>query len=158
MGVRKSSASPVSAVAPGATLKRWYNIEDIRFFERHPSSAGIWYINTYPGPSRSPNWTRLMSSRTELIDIWWEDANRWMPWLRELNSTGEYTHEIFHSARWDHNVDLEGKNVVIIPALISQTKHWIIPTARFIYPRVLQWISHHVPFAMRLLDLAPAIH
>ena len=39
----------LSAVALGATLKRWYNLEDIHFFERHPTSGGTWYINTYPG-------------------------------------------------------------------------------------------------------------
>ena len=41
----------LSAVALGATLKRWYDLEDICFFERHPTSGGTWYINTYPGPS-----------------------------------------------------------------------------------------------------------
>lgn len=41
----------LSAVALGATLKRWYDLEDIRFFERHPTSGGTWYISTYPGSS-----------------------------------------------------------------------------------------------------------
>lgn len=39
----------LSAVALGATLKRWYDLEDIRFFDRHPNNGGTWYINTYPG-------------------------------------------------------------------------------------------------------------
>jgi hypothetical protein len=39
----------MSAVALGATLQRWYALEDIRFFERHPTNGGTWYINTYPG-------------------------------------------------------------------------------------------------------------
>lgn len=190
----------LSAVALGATLKRWYNLEDIRFFERHPTSGGTWYINTYPGPfmhsgygfsllrlteipnagcgcdvpsalysfsfALNPNWTRLMPSNTEIKEyvdnvvdtynlrramtfstevvrsVWREDANRWILYLRELETGREYTHEcqilfaatgqlveprpcdipgaadfggsIFHSARWDHSVDLEGKNVVVI--------------------------------------------
>lgn len=39
----------LSAVALGATLKRWYDLDDIQFFERHPTNGGTWYINTYPG-------------------------------------------------------------------------------------------------------------
>lgn len=187
----------LSAVALGATLKRWYDLEDIQFFERHPNSGGTWYINTYPGPlpcpshildspqltptgcacdvpsalysfsfALNPNWTRLMPSNTEIKEyvdhvvdtynlrrkmtfgtevvrsVWREDASRWLLYLRDLRSGREYTHEcqilfaatgqlveprpceipgaadfhgsIFHSARWDHSVDLQGKNVVVI--------------------------------------------
>lgn len=187
----------LSAVALGATLQRWYGLEDIQFFERHPTSGGTWYINSYPGDRGSalshfsiqtnilvgcgcdvpsalysfsfapnPNWTKLMPSNKEIkeyIDdvvdtynllpkmsfetevvrtVWREDANRWLLYLRELKTGREYTHEcqilfaatgqlveprpceipgasdfrgsIFHSARWDHSVDLNGKNVVVI--------------------------------------------
>lgn len=186
----------LSAVALGATLKRWYDLDDIQFFERHPNSGGTWYINTYPGRSLAlyildsaqltpagcacdvpsalysfsfalnPNWTRLMPSNTEIKEyvdnvvdtydlrrkmtfgtevvrsVWREDASRWLLYLRDLSSGREYTHEchilfaatgqlveprpceipgaagfqgtIFHSARWDHSVDLQGKNVVVI--------------------------------------------
>ncbi|KAJ5364820.1 uncharacterized protein N7496_010533 [Penicillium cataractarum] len=226
----------LSAVALGATLQRWYSLEDIRFFERHPTSGGTWYINTYPGcgcdvPSalyslsfaQNPNWTKLMPSNTEIKEyvddvvktynllpkmtfgtevvrsIWREDANRWLLYLRDLKTGREYTHEcqilfaatgqlveprpceipgasdfkgsIFHSARWDHSVDLEGKNVVVIgngctaaqivPALVKnggvksltqivRTKHWIFQAPNFTYPKLLQWIFRYVPLAMRL--------
>lgn len=114
----------------------------------------------------NPNWTKLMPSNTEIKEyvdnvvdtynlrramtfgtevvrsVWREDANRWILYLRELETGRQYTHEcqilfaatgqlveprpcdipgasdfggsIFHSARWDHSVDLEGKNVVVI--------------------------------------------
>ncbi|KAE8347628.1 hypothetical protein BDV24DRAFT_146455 [Aspergillus arachidicola] len=244
----------LSAVALGATLQRWYGLEDIQFFERHPTSGGTWYINSYPGERGSalshfsiqtntlvgcgcdvpsalysfsfapnPNWTKLMPSNKEIkeyIDdvvktykllpkmsfgtevvrtVWREDANRWLLYLRELKTGREYTHEcqilfaatgqlveprpceipgasdfrgsIFHSARWDHSVDLNGKNVVVIgngctaaqivPALaksgqvksltqIVRTKHWIFPAPNFTYPKLLQWIFRYVPLAMRL--------
>jgi cation diffusion facilitator CzcD-associated flavoprotein CzcO len=186
----------LSAVALGATLKRWYDLDDIHFFERHPTSGGTWYINSYPGqllllskilnkltrfigcgcdvPSAlysfsfalNPNWTKLMPSNEEIkkyVDdvvntynlrpkmtfatevirsVWREDASRWQLFLRDLNTGREYTHEcrilfaatgqlveprpceipgapdfhgnIFHSARWDKTVNLEGKNVVVI--------------------------------------------
>lgn len=41
--------SGFSAIALGATLKRWYGITDIRFFERHSELGGTWLTNTYPG-------------------------------------------------------------------------------------------------------------
>lgn len=84
-----------------------------------------------------------MTFGTEVVrSIWREDANRWLLYLRDRENGREYTHEcqilfaatgqlveprkceipgaenfngrIFHSARWDHSVDLEGKNVVVI--------------------------------------------
>lgn len=38
-----------SAIALGATLKQWYGISDICFFERHKQLGGAWLVNTYPG-------------------------------------------------------------------------------------------------------------
>lgn len=41
----------LSAIALGATLKRWYQMDDIRFFERHSDYGGTWHISSYPGQS-----------------------------------------------------------------------------------------------------------
>jgi cation diffusion facilitator CzcD-associated flavoprotein CzcO len=38
-----------SAIGLGATLKRWYGITDVRFFERHSQLGGTWFVNQYPG-------------------------------------------------------------------------------------------------------------
>ena len=38
-----------SGIALGATLKRWYGLEDIQYFERQADCGGTWHINTYPG-------------------------------------------------------------------------------------------------------------
>jgi cation diffusion facilitator CzcD-associated flavoprotein CzcO len=38
-----------SAIGLGATLKRWYGIDDVRFFERHSQLGGTWFVNQYPG-------------------------------------------------------------------------------------------------------------
>lgn len=74
--------------------------------------------------------------------VWREDASRWLIFLRDVNTGREFTHEcqilfaasgglvepqpcdipgadtfngsIFHSARWNHDVSLEGKNVAVI--------------------------------------------
>jgi cation diffusion facilitator CzcD-associated flavoprotein CzcO len=44
-----------SAIGLGATLKRWYGIVDIQFFERHSGLGGTWYINQYPGEYNCPH-------------------------------------------------------------------------------------------------------
>ncbi|GKT80730.1 dimethylaniline monooxygenase [Colletotrichum tofieldiae] len=69
----------ISAIGLGATLKRWYGIDDIRFFERHRELGGTWFINQYPGcacdvPSAlysfsfdaNPDWSRILPPQQEL--------------------------------------------------------------------------------------------
>lgn len=41
--------SGFSAIGLGATLKRWYGLSDIQFFERHSDLGGTWWANKYPG-------------------------------------------------------------------------------------------------------------
>ncbi|OJD13591.1 hypothetical protein AJ78_05960 [Emergomyces pasteurianus Ep9510] len=68
-----------SGIGLGATLKRWYNFDDIRFFDHHPDSGGTWWANRYPGvacdiPSAlysfsfelNPDWRKLLSSGEEI--------------------------------------------------------------------------------------------
>lgn len=84
-----------------------------------------------------------MTFRTEVKNcVWRDDANRWLLFLLDLDTGKVSTHEcqilfaatgqlieprpcdipgdsifegaLFHSARWDHGVDLRGKNVVVV--------------------------------------------
>jgi cation diffusion facilitator CzcD-associated flavoprotein CzcO len=51
--------SGFSAIGLGATLQRWYGIDDVRFFERHSQLGGTWFVNQYPGmapPARETLW------------------------------------------------------------------------------------------------------
>lgn len=74
-----------SGIGLGATLKRWYDIGDIQFFERHSSLGGTWLANRYPGCAcdvptalysysfeSNPDWSRVLPPATEL----WEYLNR----------------------------------------------------------------------------------
>ncbi|KAF9893639.1 hypothetical protein FE257_010951 [Aspergillus nanangensis] len=224
----------LSAIALGATLKRWYSLDDIRFFDRQSDCGGTWFINTYPGcacdvPSAlysfswhpNPAWTKLMPSykeikayQDEVIDayqlrdkmtfstqvqqcIWREEASRWLLVLVDLQTGRTFHHEcqilfaatgqlveprpcdipgadsfqgaLFHSARWRHNVALEGKRVVvvgngctaaqIVPSIVNRTeslhqivraKHWIFPAANFTYPSLLLWIFRYIPLTLKL--------
>ncbi|KAK3313629.1 hypothetical protein B0H66DRAFT_522770 [Apodospora peruviana] len=71
--------SGFSAIALGATLKRWYGITSIRFFEKEADLGGTWFVNKYPGcacdiPSalysfsfeRNPDWSRFLPPADEL--------------------------------------------------------------------------------------------
>ncbi|KAL4912906.1 hypothetical protein BDW62DRAFT_214649 [Aspergillus aurantiobrunneus] len=220
----------LSGIALGATLKRWYRMDDIRFFERHGDCGGTWHISSYPGcacdvPSAlysfsfapNPEWTKLMPSykeikayqqevadkyglrkrmtfRTEVKECFWrEDASRWLMVLRNVD-TGEISyHEcqvlfsatgvlvepracdipgastfngsLFHSARWDHNVSLQGKKVVVIgngctaaqivPAImecsgsvtqIIRSQHWVVEAVNFSYNPAMLWAFRNIPF------------
>lgn len=69
-----------SGICLGAQLQRWYNITDVRFFERQSGLGGTWHANRYPGcacdvPSAlyslsfEPNadWSRLLPPWQELL-------------------------------------------------------------------------------------------
>ncbi|KAG6013092.1 hypothetical protein E4U54_007111, partial [Claviceps lovelessii] len=82
--------SGVSAIGLGATLKRWYGIADIRFFERHADLGGTWFANKYPGcacdvPSilysfsfaLNPKWSQTLASGDELWDYLKDVAHKY---------------------------------------------------------------------------------
>ncbi|KAL4998898.1 hypothetical protein BDV10DRAFT_62258 [Aspergillus recurvatus] len=219
----------ISGIALGATLKRWYQMDDIRFFERHSDCGGTWHISSYPGcacdvPSalysysfaQNPGWTKLMPSykeikayqhevadkyrlrekmtfRTEVKECWWrEDASRWLIKLRNVDTDEISYHEcqilfgatgvlaepracnipgastfkgsLFHTARWNHDVSLDGKRVVVIgngctaaqvvPAImersssvtqIIRSKHWVAETFNVEYTPTMLWAFRNIP-------------
>ncbi|GAM91709.1 hypothetical protein ANO11243_097620 [Dothideomycetidae sp. 11243] len=69
----------VSGIGLGASLKRWYDEGDIRFFDRSTQPCGTWSINKYPGCacdvpsvlyslSYEPNteWSRVLPTNIEI--------------------------------------------------------------------------------------------
>lgn len=77
---------------------------------------------------------------------------------------------IFHSSRWDHSVDLEGKRVAVIgtgasavqfvPAiqplvsslhLYQRTAQWVLPKPDHYVPLAERWLMRRVPAAQRAL-------
>ncbi|OBT65742.1 hypothetical protein VE03_03346 [Pseudogymnoascus sp. 23342-1-I1] len=215
----------LSGIGLGAQLKRWYDLEDITYFERSPEAGGCacdvpsaLYSFSF---EQNPNWTKLMPSSKEIrayamgvaekynlpstmrfnCDVekchWLEEGSRWLLQIRD-KLTGElFLHEcqilfsaagqlvqpreldipgiesfggdVFHSARWDHSVDLESKDVVVIgngctaaqivPALVPKvksltqiirTKHWIFEATNFSSTPFMRWCLRNVPGAMLL--------
>ncbi|POR39696.1 Uncharacterized protein TPAR_00120 [Tolypocladium paradoxum] len=224
--------SGFSAVGLGATLKRWYGITDIHFFERHSDLGGTWFANTYPDapgcacdvPSLlysfsfapNPRWTRVLASSGELLEYlkhvaddydlpskmtfgaevkrceWLQHSQRWRIHFRNVDDDTMSVHEcqflfagtgalvtprdpdvpglesfngpVIHAGRWSSDVELRGKNVVlvgngcsaaqIVPNIVNETKqltqfvrskHWIIPHMNVPTSTTLQWAFEHVP-------------
>lgn len=88
-------------------------------------------------------------------------------WPR-LPGVGEFAGPAFHSALWDHDVDLTGRRVAVIgtgasaiqlvPAVAPQALEltvfqrsapWLLPQPQKEYRRVHHWLFEHVPAAQR---------
>lgn len=98
--------------------------------------------------------------------------------VKRVADFGAFSGKVFHSARWDHSVDLRGKDVVVIgngctgiqlvPNIapltrslthIVRTGQWIIPMESHPPSPLARWTFSNVPFAtwlFRLLVLAYA--
>ncbi|MDZ7918191.1 MAG: NAD(P)/FAD-dependent oxidoreductase [Rhodococcus sp. (in: high G+C Gram-positive bacteria)] len=135
--------------------------------------------------SRSADIREKFSFDHELIAADWDDAaSRWMlttthgrisakfvvsavgalcePNIPDIEGLGRFEGPVFHSAQWDHTVDLADKRVAVIgtgasaiqivPAIASTVAHLDLfqRTAPWIFPRVApqaQQASRGLPFA-----------
>ncbi|KAL9483335.1 hypothetical protein ACSS6W_002124 [Trichoderma asperelloides] len=91
-----------SAIALGATLKRWYGITDICFFERHKQLGGTWFVNKYPDElwaylnrvATKYSLPRKMSFGVNVERCEWiEERSRWQLHIRHLVTDSVYKHE-----------------------------------------------------------------
>ncbi|KAJ4986826.1 monooxygenase [Stagonosporopsis vannaccii] len=122
------------AIALGATLKRWYGIDDIQFFERETTSGGTWWVNSYPGcacdvPSAlysfsfelNPRWTRLMPSNNE-IKAYHDGVVSKYDLLKKMRFRTEVTRCLWNetSSTWTmHLVDLDsGKSMIHVCSIL----------------------------------------
>ncbi|KAF8743609.1 hypothetical protein AX14_001672 [Amanita brunnescens Koide BX004] len=89
---------------------------------------------------------------------------------KDIQGIGTFCGDSWHSARWNHDVDLRGKRVGVIgngcsasqfiPEISKdpsttvvnfvRTPQWYSPRTNIHYPAWLQWVFAHVPFIMRL--------
>ncbi|KAF8637351.1 hypothetical protein AX17_002850 [Amanita inopinata Kibby_2008] len=88
---------------------------------------------------------------------------------KDIAGADVFDGEVWHSARWRHDVDLKGKRLGVIgngcsaaqfiPEIAAdssvtvvnfvRTPQWYISRVNLRYPQWLQWIFAHVPFTMR---------
>lgn len=76
---------------------------------------------------------------------------------------------LFHSARWDHSVSLEGKTVAVVgtgasaaqiaPAIVDKVAHmyllqrtpaWVMPRGNYAYSALAKWLFATLPFLISL--------
>lgn len=89
---------------------------------------------------------------------------------KDILGVDRFKGELFHTARWRHDVLLKEKRVGVIgngcsaaqliPEIskdssvqvvnFCRTPQWYIPRGNFRYPRWLQWMFAHIPFLMRV--------
>ncbi len=95
------------------------------------------------------------------------------PRMAQIDGLGSFAGDLFHSARWDHDVELTGKRVAVIgtgassiqivPELAKQVAHldvyqrtapWVIPRRDRAYSRLERLALRHLPGLRRLYRTA----
>ncbi|KMO78480.1 flavin-containing monooxygenase [Mycolicibacterium chlorophenolicum] len=135
----------------------------------------------------------LLTLDTEIVSAHWQaDAHRWRlrttdgdeyffdivvsavglfsrPVMPDLVEEEPFTGAIFHTARWDHSVDLRGAKVAVlgtgstaaqlIPEIakvadtvysVQRSPTWVLPKPDREYSRREKWVFAHVPLAARV--------
>ena len=123
---------------------------------------------------------------------WDEDAGRWRlettrgdltarfvvvaagPWneprIPDLPGLADFPGEVWHSARWNHDYDLEGKRVAVIGTgasavqfvpeiqpqvaglhLFQRTAHWVLPKVDHHVPDAEKWVKRTIPLFEKTL-------
>ena len=118
-------------------------------------AAMLWRLETSRGPLTADV---LISGCGGLVE----------PALPDVPGVEDFTGPAFHSARWDHDVDLTGKRVAVIgtgasaiqfvPAiqpqvgklvLFQRTPPWIVPRLDWAYPELQKTLLRGVPGALK---------
>lgn len=92
------------------------------------------------------------------------------PRIPDLPGLADFPGAVWHSARWNHAYDLEGRRVAVIGTgasavqfvpeiqprvvelhLFQRTAHWVLPKVDHPVPEAEKWVKRHVPFFERTL-------
>ncbi|KAI0320734.1 FAD/NAD-binding domain-containing protein [Amylostereum chailletii] len=116
----------------------------------------------------------VIEKRQRVVDakvVWWAAGGFHAPFFPEdVKGVKEFKGEVWHSARWRHDVDLKGKRVGVIgngcsgaqlippisedPSVqvtnFVRSPQWYVPRLRFNYKPWQKWVFAHVPLAMKL--------
>jgi cation diffusion facilitator CzcD-associated flavoprotein CzcO len=124
---------------------------------RFDEAAGVWRLRTAGGEEHE----------AEVLASGVGQLNR--PHLPDFPGRDSFGGAAFHSARWDHGVDLAGKRVAVIgnaasavqfiPPVAEQAAHvtifqrsanWVMPRLDYAYSERAKWLFAHVPGLERL--------
>ncbi|KAH9032545.1 FAD/NAD-P-binding domain-containing protein [Lactarius hengduanensis] len=127
------------------------------------AAANMWRIETRDvrtGETQVTRATAIVSAIGVLV----------VPKYPKLQGIESFKGEVFHSARWRHDVDLHGKRVGVlgngssasqfIPIIskdptvsvvnFARTKMWFLPGPLIPYREITKWIFAHIPLAQRI--------
>ncbi|MGV1005051.1 MAG: NAD(P)-binding domain-containing protein [Candidatus Nanopelagicales bacterium] len=143
-------------------VMRRHGVESHIRFSTEVISA-VWENDGWTVTVRGPDGEQALRARAVISAVGQLNA----PYIPELPGAEDFTGPAFHTARWDHDVDLTGKNVVMIgagasgfqvaPAIAEQvgrltifqrTAQWMFPNPNYhaaVGPGV-QWALKHLPF------------
>ena len=126
---------------------------------RYDESKGQWRVDV-----KTPDGTEETLTATVVISAVGQ-LNR--PNMPDIDGIDTYLGPLFHSARWRHDVDLEGKRVAVIGAgcsavqllpktaeiaasvsVFQRTPHWLSPNRDYYRPveQGLIWALNHIPY------------
>ncbi|KAH9961943.1 FAD/NAD-P-binding domain-containing protein [Russula dissimulans] len=120
--------------------------------------ANVWRIETRDVRTGE----KLLSHATALVSA---IGSLVVPRIPELEGMKSFKGEVFHAARWRHDVDLRGKRVGVIgngssatqfiPVMskdptvtvinFARTARWYVPTVFFRYSETTKWAFAHIP-------------
>jgi cation diffusion facilitator CzcD-associated flavoprotein CzcO len=144
------------------TMAARYGVLDKHLFDTELLRAewngddGVWLVETSRGTFTADVFVPAVGGLCE-------------PAMPDIKGIETFEGELFHSARWDHRVDLSGKRVAVIgtgasaiqivPAIAGRVSHldvyqrtapWIIPRRDRAYGRLERFVYKHVPGAQRI--------
>jgi len=128
-------------------------------------SAAVWDDDsgTWAVTLTSPDGEETLRARAVISAVGQLNA----PFVPDLPGAESFTGPAFHTARWNHDVDLAGKNVVMIGAgatgfqvapaiaddvgrltIVQRTAQWMFPNPNYHAPvgPGVQWALRHLPF------------
>ena len=126
---------------------------------RYDESKGQWRVDV-----KTPDGTEETLTATVVISAVGQ-LNR--PNMPDIDGIDTYLGPLFHSARWRHDVDLEGKRVAVIGtgcsavqllpktaeiaasvSVFQRTPHWLSPNRDYYRPveQGLIWALNHIPY------------
>ena len=143
-------------------VMRRHGVEEHVRFNTEVISA-IWEDDGWTVAVRGPQGEETLRARAVISAVRQLNA----PFIPDLPGAQDFRGPAFHTARWDHDVDLTGKNVVMIGAgasgfqvapaiagtvgrltIFQRTAQWMFPNPNYheaVGPGV-QWALKHLPF------------
>jgi cyclohexanone monooxygenase len=139
-----------------------YGVRDRHLFDTSVTSArwdeaeGHWVVETTAGTYTADLLVPAVGALCE-------------PSLPDIKGIESFTGDVFHSARWNHDVSLAGKRVAVIgtgassiqivPAIVDEVAHldvyqrtapWVMPRHDRSYPKIESLAYQHVPGLQRI--------